>query len=41
MMQDAPSLSNSHRIAHLVSLRNLGGVERYFSRFFDCYAKER
>ncbi|OHY99596.1 glycosyltransferase family 4 protein [Salinicola sp. MIT1003] len=41
MMQDAPSLSNSHRIAHLVSLRNLGGVERYFSRFFDCYAKEQ
>ncbi|WP_110693600.1 glycosyltransferase family 4 protein [Salinicola halophyticus] len=27
------------RIAHLVSLKNLGGVERYFSRFFDCSAR--
>ncbi|WP_110669581.1 glycosyltransferase family 4 protein [Salinicola halophilus] len=30
---------DSPRIAHLVSLKNLGGVERFFSRFFDRDAR--
>jgi len=28
------------RVAHLVSLKNLGGVERYFSRFFLSFGKD-
>ncbi|MHB0774452.1 glycosyltransferase family 4 protein [Halomonas sp. WWR20] len=28
------------RIGHLVSLRNLGGIERYFTRFFTHYAAQ-
>ncbi|WP_251975783.1 glycosyltransferase family 4 protein [Salinicola avicenniae] len=28
-------------IAHLVSLRNLGGVERFFTRFFDHYGRNQ
>ena len=32
-------IASTPKLAHLVSLRNLGGVERYFSRFYTGYGQ--
>ena len=32
-------IASTSKLAHLVSLRNLGGVERYFSRFYTSYGR--